>query len=160
MANGKNDPPRSTAIFHSRTEAKMGIPEIMTQLANPQTIKSLSFMEKMIGGSIVTCLGMGITFMALILLQFLMDLQSKIIARVEKKDLKTPAPFTAINQKAATTSGSNSNDEELIAVISAAVAMEMQKPTGDIRIRTIRKIEEPSLAWNRAGIFDQMNMRL
>jgi sodium pump decarboxylase gamma subunit len=138
----------------------MGIPEIMTQLANPQTIKTLSFTEKMIGGTIVTCLGMGITFMALILLQFLMDLQSKIIARVEKKALKAPAPFAAIQQKAATTSGSNSNDEELIAVISAVVAMEMRKSAGDIRIRTIRKIEEPASSWNRAGIFDQMNMRL
>jgi len=138
----------------------MGIPEIMAQLANPQTIKTLSFTEKMIGGSIVTCLGMGITFMALILLQFLMDLQSKIIARAEKKPLKAPAPFAAIQQKAETTSGSNSNDEELVAVISAAVAMEMQKSAGDIRIRTIRKIEEPSPSWNRAGILDQMNMRL
>jgi glutaconyl-CoA/methylmalonyl-CoA decarboxylase subunit delta len=160
MANGKSDPPRSTAIFHSRTEAKMGIPEIMAQLANPQTIKTLSFTEKMIGGSIVTFLGMGITFIALILLQFLMDLQSKIIARVEKKSLQAPAPFAAIKQKAATTPGSNTSDEELVAVISAAVAMELQKSTGDIRIRTIRKIEEPSLSWNRAGILDQMNMRL
>jgi glutaconyl-CoA/methylmalonyl-CoA decarboxylase subunit delta len=138
----------------------MGIPEIMAQLANPQTIKTLSFTEKMIGGSIVSCLGMGITFMALILLQFLMDLQSKIIARTEKKAVKAPAPSAAINQNAATTSGSNSNDEELVAVISAAVAMEMQKSAWDIRIRTIRKIEEPSLAWNRAGILDQMNIRL
>jgi glutaconyl-CoA/methylmalonyl-CoA decarboxylase subunit delta len=138
----------------------MGISEIMVQLANPQTIKALSFTEKMIGGSIVTCLGMGITFMALILLQFLMELQAKIIARAEKKALKAPAPFAAISQKAATTSGSNTSDEELIAVISAAVTMEMQKTTGDIRIRTIRKIEEPAPSWNRAGILDQMNMRL
>jgi len=130
----------------------------MTQLANPEAIKTLSFTEKMIGGTIVSCLGMGITFIALILLQFLMELQSKIIARAEKKLKKSPA--TAPQHQAATSSGSNDNDEELVAVISAAVAMEMQKSMGDVRIRTIRKIEETSLSWNRAGILDQMNMRL
>ncbi len=119
---------------------------------------TLSFTERMIGGTIVSCLGMGITFIALILLQFLMELQSKIIARAEKKLLKSPA--TAPQHQAATSSSSNDNDEELVAVISAAVAMEMQKSTGDVRIRTIRKIEETSLSWNRAGILDQMNMRL
>jgi glutaconyl-CoA/methylmalonyl-CoA decarboxylase subunit delta len=138
----------------------MGLSELMVQLADPQAMKTLTFTEKMVGGSIVTCLGMGITFMALILLQFLMDLQSKIIARSEKKLMKAPAPSPPITQTASQDTSGKTNEEELIAMISAAVAMEMQKCTSDIRIRTIRKIEEPSTSWNRAGILDQMNIRL
>ena len=136
----------------------MGISELLVQLADPQAIKSLSFMEKMAGGLIVTILGMGITFLALILLQLLIDLQAKIINKTEKKPLKFPVANvdTSVDHKAA----DNRNEEELVAVISAAVAMKLQRSTGDIVIRNIRKIEEPAHSWSRAGILDQMNMRL
>lgn len=136
----------------------MGISELLVQLADPQAIKSLSFMEKMAGGLIVTFLGMGITFIALILLQLLIDLQAKIINKPKKKPLEDPVAIAdqSVDHKAC----DSKNEEELIAVISAAVAMKLQRSTGDIVIHNIRKIEEPSPSWSRAGILDQMNMRL
>lgn len=139
----------------------MGISELLTQLANPQTMKALPLADKLVGGAIVTCLGMGITFFALILLQFLMGLQSKIISRVEQKFAAAPRPPAANAKKpAAPPVAAADADEELIAVLAAAVAMEMRQPPGAIRIRTVRKIEEPCPAWSRAGMFDQMNTRL
>jgi glutaconyl-CoA/methylmalonyl-CoA decarboxylase subunit delta len=131
--------------------------DILTQLANPETIKSLSFSQKMTGGLLVTCLGMGITFLALILLQLVMDLLAKLTAKKERKpSLTSVAPVTKFTEAPP----GKKNDEELIAVISATVAMMMQKPSGEIRIRNIRKVEEPSPSWNRAGILEQMNTRL
>ncbi|MDP3480690.1 MAG: OadG family protein [Desulfoprunum sp.] len=135
----------------------MGISELLLQLADPQAMKSLSFVEKMEGGLIVTFLGMGITFLALILLQCIIDLLARIIVKTEKKPLQALA---ATSNKAENKACQNRNDEELIAVISAAVAMNLQRSTGDIVIRNIRKIEEPSLLWNRTGVLDQMNTRL
>ena len=133
----------------------MGISELLVQLANPQTMKSLSFANKMEGGLIVTCLGMGITFLSLIILQFIIDLLAKLIVKTEKKAVKVPAATVAKVETPDSRDG-----EELIAVISAAVAMKMQRSTGDIIIRNIKKVEEPSLLWNRAGVLEQMNTRL
>lgn len=135
----------------------MGVSELLQQLANPQAIHDLSFMEKMAGGLVVTLLGMGITFLALILLQIIIALLARIVAKTEKKPLQPPA--ASLEQPGSSGAGKN-NDEELVAAISAALAMTMQRPAGDIAIRNIRKIEEPSLLWNRAGILDQMNTRL
>lgn len=135
----------------------MGVSELLQQLANPQAIHGLSFIEKMAGGLVVTLLGMGITFLALILLQVIIDLLARIVAKTEQKPL--PSPAARVEQPEHSGAGRN-NDEELVAAISAALAMTMQKPAGDIAIRNIRRIEEPSPLWNRAGILDQMNTRL
>lgn len=133
----------------------MGISELLVQLANPQTMKSLSFMDKMEGGLIVTCLGMGITFLSLIVLQFIIDLLAKLIVKTEEKAGKIPTATVAKVEASDSRKG-----DELIAVISAAVAMKMQRSTGDIIIRNIKKVEEPSHLWNRAGVLEQMNTRL
>jgi len=134
----------------------MGISELLLHLADPQAIKSLSFMEKMAGGLLVTFLGMGITFLALILLQFIIALLAKGLAVPEQKS--TPVRTDSVTNEP--TSHEGTSEEELIAVISAAVAMKMQRSTSEIVLRNIRRIEEPTPLWNRAGILDQMNMRL
>lgn len=135
----------------------MGISELLLQLADPQAIKTLSFMEKMAAGLVVSFLGMGITFLSLIILQLMIGL----LARFASK----PATIAATDQKvkidiaAGKGAAACENDEELIAVLSAAIAMNMQRPTEDIVIRDIRKIGTPSLVWNKAGVLDQMNSR-
>ena len=134
----------------------MGISELLLHLADPQAIKSLSFMEKMAGGLLVTFLGMGITFLALILLQFIIALLAKGLAVPEQKS----TPGQTDSETNPPTSHEGTSEEELIAVISAAVAMKMQRSTSEIVLRNIRRIEEPTPLWNRAGILDQMNMRL
>ena len=134
----------------------MGISELLLHLADPQAIKSLSFMEKMAGGLLVTFLGMGITFLALILLQFIITLLAKFIAVPEHKS----TPVQNDPESNVSASREDTSEEELIAVISAAVAMKMQRSTSEIVLRNIRRIEEPTPLWNRAGILDQMNMRL
>lgn len=135
----------------------MGASELLLQLADPLAIKSLSFLEKMAGGLLVTFLGMGITFLALILLQFVIALLAKGLAA----PVKTPARVqTAPAVEPAAAQYSCNSEEELVAVISAAVAMKMQRSTKDIIIRTIRKTEEPAPLWNRAGILEQMNIRI
>ena len=133
----------------------MGISELLVQLATPQTMKGLSFTDKMEGGLIVTCLGMGITFLSLIVLQFIIDFLAKLIVKTEK----TAAPVPTARVVKAEASDSRKG-EELVAVISAAVAMRMHRSPGNIVIRNIRKIEDSSLPWNRAGVLEQMNTRL
>ena len=135
----------------------MGISELLTQLANPETIKTLSFAEKMLGGLLVSFLGMGITFIALIVLQIIISLLARFTARPtqltsHQATLVTPTPKL---ETVATAS-----DAELVAVITAAIAMYPQEPQRTLVIRNIRKIEINMPAWNRTGVLDQMNNRI
>ena len=134
----------------------MDVSTLLLQLADPQAIKNLSFLEKMAGGMVVTCLGMGITFLALIILQFIIGLLARFAAPPSPK----PLPKTAAGSAAAEdTTVDQTEDEELVAVISAAIAMSLQPAGNEVIIRSIRRIKTPSLAWNKAGILDQMNSR-
>ena len=134
----------------------MDVSTLLLQLADPQAIKNLSFLEKIAGGLVVSCLGMGITFLALIILQFIIGLLARFAAPASRE----PLPKTVAGSVAAVeVPDQQAEDEELVAIITAAIAMSLQ-PTGkEVIIRNIRRIKTPSLAWSRAGILDQMNNR-
>jgi sodium pump decarboxylase gamma subunit len=135
----------------------MGISELLAQLANPETVKTLSFADKMLASLVVTFLGMGITFLALIILQVVIGLLARFTAQPKRQPAPEPAALPAA-MPAVSTSISADDDDELVAVISAALAMYPARATGDIVIRNIRKIGSAP-AWGKAGIVDQMNSR-
>ncbi|KGO34680.1 MAG: OadG family protein [Desulfoprunum sp.] len=137
----------------------MGISELLAQLANPETVKTLSFADKMLASLVVTFLGMGITFLALIILQVVIGLLARFTAQPKRQPAPEPAPAALpAAMPAVSTSISADDDDELVAVISAALAMYPARATGDIVIRNIRKIGSAP-AWGKAGIVDQMNSR-
>lgn len=131
--------------------------ELLKQFADPNVIHSLSMMDKILGGLITTFLGMGITFIALIILQVIISWMDRLINRTSIGAAK-PQAVTAIP---ATAPGRTNlqNDQELVAVLTTAIAMTMKTSVGNIVIRNIEKIEDHSPAWNRAGIIEQMNSR-
>ncbi|KAB2891838.1 MAG: hypothetical protein F9K32_02525 [Desulfobulbaceae bacterium] len=135
----------------------MGISELLTQLADPDAIKTLSIAQKMTASLVVTMLGMGITFIALIVLQIIISLLARFTARSTQLPAhKAAAAAPASRQEAA---GAESEDE-LVAVITAAIAMYPLQPSKTLVIRNIRKIETNMPAWNRTGVLDQMNSRI
>lgn len=134
----------------------MGISELLTQLADPGTIRTLSFAQKMTASLVVTMLGMGITFIALIVLQIIISLLAKFTANPEE----TPAPAAIAATSPLQKTVSNADEDELVAVITAAIAMYPQHPQQTLIVRNIRKIEMNMAAWNRTGILDQMNSRI
>ena len=134
----------------------MDVSTLLLQLADPQAIKNLSFLEKIAGGLVVSCLGMGITFLALIILQFIIGL----LARFAAPPSPVPLPKTETGSAAAVDEpDGQAEDEELVAIVSAAIAMSLQSTGKEVIIRNIRRIKTPSLAWSKAGILDQMNNR-
>ena len=134
----------------------MGISELLTQLADPGTIRTLSFAQKMTASLVVTMLGMGITFIALIVLHIIISLLAKFTANPEE----TPAPAAIAATSPLQKTVSNADEDELVAVITAAIAMYPQHPQQTLIVRNIRKIEMNMAAWNRTGILDQMNSRI
>jgi sodium pump decarboxylase gamma subunit len=136
----------------------MTVTELLTSFANPDSIQVMSFSDKMTAGLATTILGMGITFIALIILQFMISWMDKIL---NKKKLEPTAEATAppARKLPAHQEKPAVDDNELVAVIASVIAMKMKTSVDNIIIKNIVKLDDRSPAWNRAGIIEQMNSR-
>ncbi len=107
-------------------------------------------------GLVVTALGMGVTFVALIVLSFMLDLLRILFYKEPKK-----APVQAVEQPVAEAEAEAEEDnmEELVAVITAAVAASLQTSTHNIIVQNIVRVGDTTPTWGRAGRVEQMNSR-
>jgi sodium pump decarboxylase gamma subunit len=136
----------------------MSVTELLKQFADPGVMHSLSMADKLLAGLVTTLLGMGITFTALILLQLVISWMDRLINRPAADTAGTSETATAAEPAVAKESTTR-DDHELVAVLTAVIAMKLKTSVGNIVIRNIEKVEDRSPAWNRAGIIDQMNSR-
>lgn len=131
--------------------------ELLAKFADPEIIQTLSLSDKVFAGMMATILGMGITFVSLIVLQFAMVIMEKVLSRPVKKTVREPVHSDA---PALSPEVTKTDDNELIAVISSVIALQLKTSVNDIVIRNIEKVEDSSSAWNRTGRLEQMNSRL
>ena len=113
----------------------MNIAELMKLFSDPEIIKGLSFSDKMMGVMVSLILGMGITFLALVFLMFLIGCMAKLLA---EKPKETTEQLDSESPKS--TMKSESIEPELVAAITAAVAAKMGIPEQSI-IKTAIKIK-------------------
>lgn len=139
--------------------------EFFNAFLDPNTINTLSTSEKLLASIFVTLLGMGTTFVGLIVIQYMIGFMSKGVKSYEdnvaSKDA-TIQPVAAAKpaEPAPVVAAAEEEDEEaLIAVLTAAVAVMMQKSTSQIVIRNVRQVNGSSLAWSSAGRNEVMNSR-
>ncbi len=129
---------------------------IMERFADPEYFDTLTMGEKAIGGGITTLMGMGVTFIILILLAGIIVVMARLLNKAEKKP-KGGDAVSATETKTAPQSGAmaqttESNQGDLIAVIMAAIAsFEGNSVTSNLVIRKINRTAGPALAWNTAG---------
>jgi len=138
----------------------MMVTELLARFANPDVMQSLSLLDKIWAGLITTILGMGITFTALIILQFIISWMDKILNKKKTVQTKVVAVEPVSAESADSHTEPYQDDNELVAVIASVIAMKMKTSVENIVIRNIVKINDQSPAWNRAGIIEQMNSRL
>jgi sodium pump decarboxylase gamma subunit len=138
----------------------MIVTELLASFANPDVMQSLSTSDKLLAGLITTILGMGITFTALIILQFIISWMDKILNNSRGEPTITPATVPAAKKLPDTKTEPHQDDNELVAVIASVIAMKMKTSVDKIVIKNIEKLDDRSPAWNRAGIIEQMNSRL
>lgn len=130
--------------------------ELLAKFADPETLQTLTATERLMAGLVTTLLGMGITFVALVVLQFVIGLMARFTAE------KTP-PVETASPTLATVADDDSavyqriKDEQLVAAITVALAMQLKTATSNIVVRNIRKIEDHTPVWNRVGLAEQMN---
>lgn len=146
--------------------------EFFDKFCDPNTIHQLTLSEKMISSLIVTGLGMGVTFVGLIVIQYMMQITSRVVKSIEGNMEKAaanarivPPPTQTVSQSVGETvtteNNQNTNEitEELVAVITAAVAAAMGTQTGNIVISDIRRVDLNTPAWAMAGRTEQLNSR-
>ncbi|KAJ49408.1 sodium pump decarboxylase gamma subunit [Clostridium tetanomorphum] len=103
----------------------------------------------------VTIFSMSIVFLVLIILMYVIKLQTFLLNKSDKRKVKDEIIIedSYENQKEHI---SLDNDKEIVAVIAATLAMYMDTSVDNINIRNIKRINS-SLEWRKSGI-KSMNM--
>ena len=103
---------------------------------------------------IVTVVSMVVVFLVLILISYLIGLLKKFGAEkpksIEKREM------SVVKEESIQGSQSEINQEELVAVISAAVAASMGLNIPDIRISSINRVPQQTTAWREIGKQEQL----
>jgi sodium pump decarboxylase gamma subunit len=133
--------------------------DLLTLFSDPSKIESLTAAQKLWAALITTILGMGITFVVLVTLQFVLGFFGKLSGE-EKKPPPAPKPAPAPAAKKADEAPVSQGDDELVPVIAASIAMMLETSVSNIQIRDIRRVADTSPSWSRAGIAEQMQTRI
>jgi len=133
--------------------------DLLTAFADPEKLKEFTATQRLWAGLITTILGMGITFVVLIVLQFVIGFLEKLSGS-ERKPTPALEPAPAPTARKTDARPAAQSDDEFVPVIAASVAMMLGTSTGNIVIRDIRKVEDTSPTWRRVGIVEQMQDRV
>ena len=117
-------------------------------------------METLVFGLQVTVIGVGMVFVALIALIFIISLQDKILSGFTKKKpekVETPKVETAQVVSASQSEAKKEDQDELIAVIAAAISAYNGQ---QVVVKNIRRVTgNAGLPWASASRIDNMNLR-
>lgn len=114
-------------------------------------------------GIVVTIIGMGTVFSVLILLWLVLELMKKIFDKVEKQEQTTATnsqqeqTFDFMEERE---KSEEINDEELITVLTAAVAASLNQSTYNLKVTSFRRVNNVSPIWNTVGRQEQLETRL
>ncbi len=107
----------------------MNASEVLKLFADPVAIKTLQWADLTTGILITLFLGMGVTFLVLIILQMATIGLSRVLAAGTES-------VKPVEHCAATLS----SDDELAAVITSAVAAVMHKSAGEVVIKSLKQV--------------------
>ena len=125
----------------------------------------MTLSEALSEGLKVTATGLIIVFSVLIILMLVMMLMKVIFYNPgqKKKAAETVVPETAPEpekaEKIEKAAKSGIDEGELIAVLTAAVAASLNTSAYKLNIKSYRRIENTSPAWNKAGVRDVIDAR-
>lgn len=136
---------------------------VLEQFKHKETFEAMSFSDKMLGTLYTIMLGMFVTFVALVLIMYLTKLMSYIILSLEKK--KQPVKPAVVQQPVAQPSApaqvvSSEEDEELVAVITAAIAASLNTSMHNIVVTNITRVADSTPAWGKVGRNEVMASRM
>lgn len=125
------------------------------------TGENLSLGEALSMGGQVTGLGLLIVFAVLIILMLVLCLFRVIFYKDPSKNAKTEVKPVEEEKPAAVPVQTNeADDEELIAVLTAAVAASLNTSTYNLRIKSYRRVNNNVPAWNKAGVNETISNKI
>lgn len=121
-------------------------------------LENLSIATKLINGLGLAIVGMGVVFTALALISVALDVLRITSAQLENQN----RPSTTAKDKTGTTVAKPSleAENELIAVITAAVTVSSGTTNKDFIVRSIRPRQHEGSIWSPAGRRQQMKTRI
>ena len=117
----------------------------------PNAIDALS-----VGGQ-VTVIGLVIVFAVLVILMYVLVAMKHIFAPKTSKTIETTPVVETVKETVAP--APTEDEEELIAVITAAIAASLNTSTYNLKIKSYRRVSGNAPAWKRAGLTDTINSR-
>lgn len=134
-----------------------GINELLTLLrSEPEAVSTLTSSEKTLLIVFVAGLGMAVTFAVLVFLWFSITVMASVFKKAQGETAK-PSKIEAVETTVAELV--EEEDEELIAVIAAAVAASMNTSIHNIIVKNIVRVNDHSPSWAKTGRIEQMNTR-
>ena len=122
------------------------------------TGQNLSLSEALAMGGQTTVIGLAIVFAVLIILMIVLSL-FKVIFYKKPKTQAAPAAAPAQAAPVEKETADDTDEEELIAVLTAAVAASLNTSTYNLRIKAYRRTDNKMPAWNKAGVTETINNR-
>ena len=134
---------------------------LMDKFADPSLFDSLSFGDKMAGSAITMLMGMGITFVVLMLLWGVFALMGKAMSPSAKKGDKASKAETKANATPSVAApAAAKTDDVLTAVIAAAIAAyQSEGGTGNLVVRKIQRLSGETTLWTNAAREDYIESR-
>lgn len=132
---------------------------LMERMKVASDLQNMSIGEKFLGGLQVTMFGMAVVFVVLLLLFLVIKLLESFLSRKENKEEipttnnKTTTPVESIVAE----TSEFQEDEQLVAVIAAAVAASLHTSTHNIIVRNIVRVPDTTPAWGRLSRMQQIN---
>lgn len=109
----------------------------------------------------VTVMGLIIVFAVLVIIMLFMMAMKWVFYKPAKNaaDNKPAEVEQPANAQVKETAADDMDEEELVAVLTAAVAACMNTSTYNLKIKSFRRIENTSPSWNKAGLRDVIDSR-
>ena len=118
----------------------------------------MTIAEALAEGGQTAIIGLSTVFSVLIILMIVITIMKMIFYKAPSKPAAS-APAPVVPEAPAAPKADEMDDEELVAVITAAIAASLNTSTYNLRIKSLRRIDNNQPAWNRAGIREMINNR-
>ena len=118
------------------------------------TGQGVTLSEALSTGGLTTFLGLAIVFGVLLILMVVLCLFKVIFYKDPAKVKKTEVVAEPVVEAEVET-----DDDELIAVLTAAVAASLNTSTYNLQIKSYRRIKDERPSWNKEGLREVINSR-
>lgn len=119
----------------------------------------MSIAEALAEGGQTAVIGLGTVFAVLIILMGVLYLMKVIFYKDPGKAKLKTEPEKAAALKTEEETEDVTDDEELIAVLTAAVAASLNTSTYNLRIKSYKRVDGTKSPWQKAGIRETINSR-